>query len=138
MSPAPTGLPRSGEEIQVALQGFVSRWQSHAGTERSEAQTFLNELFECFGTSRIDVGAKFEDFQASASGSGFMDLQRLHRALDEAVADCYGWPNSVAQDDAELVRRLTALNRQIVEGEVSYLPFAYLDSPTPVEANAGK
>ncbi len=65
-----------------------------------------------------------------------MDLQRLHRALDEAVA-CYGWPKSVAQDDAELVRRLTALNRQIVEGEVSYLPFAYLDSPTPVEADTG-
>jgi len=74
VSSAPTGLPRSGEEIQAALQGFVRRWQSYAGTERSEAQTFLNELFECFGTSRIDVGAKFEDFQASASGSGFMDL----------------------------------------------------------------
>jgi len=44
----------------------------------------------------------------------------------------------VAQDDAELVRRLTALNRRIVEGEVPYLPFAYLDTPSPVEVNAGQ
>jgi len=37
-------------------------------------RTFLNELFACYGTSRLDVGVRFEDFQASASGSGFMDL----------------------------------------------------------------
>ncbi len=83
MSPAPTGSPRSGEEIQTALQAFVARWKDYAGTERSEAQTFLNELFGCYGTSRIDVGAKFEDFQASASGSGFMDLHWAEVVITE-------------------------------------------------------
>ena len=56
----------------------------------------------------------------------YTDLKALHRALDEAVADCYGWPKSVAQDDAELVTRLTELNRQISQGERPYDPFAYL------------
>jgi hypothetical protein len=41
------------------------------GTERSEAQTFLNELFECYGNSRKAAGALFEDSQVS---TGIMDL----------------------------------------------------------------
>ncbi|MEJ5945791.1 DNA methyltransferase [Pseudokineococcus basanitobsidens] len=62
---------RSGEEIQAALAGFASRWAEYTGGERAEAQTFLNELFACYGSDRGAVGARFEDFNASA---GFMDL----------------------------------------------------------------
>jgi hypothetical protein len=61
----------SGEEIQASLRRFVDRWHDYSGTERSEAQTFLNELFACYGSDRRQVGAEFEDFRASA---GFMDL----------------------------------------------------------------
>ncbi len=58
------------------------------------------------------------------------DLKALHRDLDVAVAACYGWPASVAQDDAELVRRLTELNREITAGSRPYDPFAHLlDAP---------
>jgi hypothetical protein len=62
---------RSGQEIQAALQRFAASWADYAGTERAEAQTFLNELFACYGTDRKAVGARFEDFKTSA---GFMDL----------------------------------------------------------------
>ena len=62
---------RSGEEIQRALTTFAARWAGYAGGERSEAQTFLNELFACYGSDRHAVGAAFEDFRSSA---GFMDL----------------------------------------------------------------
>lgn len=62
---------RSGEEIQTALRPFVAQWRSYVGTEKAEAQTFLNELFACYGSNRGAVGARFEDFSASA---GFMDL----------------------------------------------------------------
>lgn len=51
------------------------------------------------------------------------DLKALHRALDEAVVDCYGWPRSVAQDATELVARLTERNREITEGSREYAPF---------------
>jgi len=61
----------SGEEIQGALREFVGTWQDYSGTEKSEAQTFLNELFACFGSDRRAVGAKFEHF---VSMTGFMDL----------------------------------------------------------------
>jgi hypothetical protein len=61
----------SGAEIEAHLRAFVKRWGRYTGSERSEAQTYLNELFACFGTNRKDVGALFEDFKSSA---GFMDL----------------------------------------------------------------
>lgn len=62
---------RSGAEIRAELTKFVAKWQSYAGSEKAEAQTFLNELFACYGSDRGAVGAKFEDFKSSA---GFMDL----------------------------------------------------------------
>jgi hypothetical protein len=58
------------------------------------------------------------------------DLKTLQQALDESVAACYGWPRSAAQDDAEIVRPLTALNREITEGGRAYDPFAVVGHPT--------
>ncbi len=62
---------RSGPEIQDALQKFVGKWGNYAGSEKAEAQTFLNELFAAYGSDRAEVGALFEDFKSTA---GFMDL----------------------------------------------------------------
>jgi len=62
---------RSGLEIQAALEKFVAKWSGYQGSERAEAQTFLNELFAAYGSDRTDVGARFEHFATSA---GFMDL----------------------------------------------------------------
>lgn len=58
----------------------------------------------------------------------YADLKVLHRRLDEAVAESYGWPKATGQDDAGIVVRLTELNRQISTGERAYAPFGYLDS----------
>lgn len=62
---------RSGEEIRTSLAKFVAKWTAYDGTERAEAQTFLNELFGCYGSDRAGVGARLEHFESSA---GFMDL----------------------------------------------------------------
>lgn len=61
----------NGGQIQANLRDFVAKWQSYAGTERAEAQTFLNELFACYGTDRSTCGAMFED---SKPADGIMDL----------------------------------------------------------------
>lgn len=61
----------SGAEIQGRLRAFVKRWETFAGTERAEAQTFLNELFACYGQDRRDSGAIFED---AKTADGIMDL----------------------------------------------------------------
>ena len=62
---------RSGLEIQAALAAFIAKWSGFSGTEKAEAQTFLSELFACYGSDRGQGGALFEDFATSA---GFMDL----------------------------------------------------------------
>ena len=62
-------MPLTGEEIRASLTRFVARWSVREGNERSEAQTYLTELFACFGQRLTDV-ARFEQFQAG----GFVDL----------------------------------------------------------------
>ncbi|MDE2854559.1 MAG: N-6 DNA methylase [Chloroflexota bacterium] len=37
-------------------------------------------------------------------------LDEMHRALDEAVCDAYGWGYAVLEDEEEILRRLLALN----------------------------
>jgi hypothetical protein len=68
----------TGEEIKRRLVDFARRWSLYAGSERAEAQTFLNELFACYGTSRLDV-ARFEEPQAGR----FLDLIWERRCLIE-------------------------------------------------------
>ena len=59
-----------GEEIRRRLREFAAAWGGYTGTERSEAQTFLNGLLECYGTDRRAGGARFEE----RTVDGFMDL----------------------------------------------------------------
>ncbi len=62
-------MPRTGEETRRRLLEFAVKWREYRGSERSEAQTFLNELLACYGTNRSDV-ARFEE----PSGGGFIDM----------------------------------------------------------------
>jgi hypothetical protein len=59
----------TGEEIRARLSAFAARWSVYDGSERGEAQTFLNDLFACYGTSRPEV-ATFEHAQQGR----FLDL----------------------------------------------------------------
>lgn len=59
----------TGEQIRADLNRFVARWSIRDGYERGEAQTFLTELFACYGQPLSDV-AKFEHFQDGR----FLDL----------------------------------------------------------------
>lgn len=61
-------------------------------------------------------------YNAVAEG-GHSDLAGLNTHLDEVVAEAYGWPASTAHDDAEIIARLSELNRSISAGEVPYQPF---------------
>jgi len=62
-------VPLTGEEIRSRLGDFAAKWSVYEGTERSEAQTFLTQLFACYGTERESV-ATFEEPQEG----GFIDL----------------------------------------------------------------
>jgi hypothetical protein len=102
------------ERVAEASRQLLARRTEICTTE----QTGLTKLYNA-----VDEGA-------------WADLKALHRELDEAVVDCYGWPKAAAQDDAELVRLLTERNREIVEDGRPYDPFGPADGgatsvPTP-------
>jgi hypothetical protein len=59
----------SSEEIRANVSRFAERYLSYDKSERQGAQTFLNELFECYGTYRPDVA----DFEKPQEGK-FLDL----------------------------------------------------------------
>lgn len=61
----------SGEQIQSQLTKFARSWGKYDGSERAEAQTFLNELFLAYGHDRRQAGALFEDPQTDG---GIVDL----------------------------------------------------------------
>jgi hypothetical protein len=69
----------TGEEIKRRLVDFARKWSLYDGSERAEAQTFLNELFACYGTDRQDAGARFEDAQHGK----FLDLIWPRRCIVE-------------------------------------------------------
>jgi hypothetical protein len=50
----------TGEEIRANLARFAAHWTLYKGSERSEAQTFLNELLVCYGSDRREIGVQFE------------------------------------------------------------------------------
>ena len=54
----------------------------------------------------------------------YADLKALHRKLDEAVAEAYGWPNVAAHDSDVIVRQLLELNREISAGKRNTTPSA--------------
>ncbi|HYO45673.1 MAG TPA: type IIL restriction-modification enzyme MmeI [Gemmatimonadota bacterium] len=49
---------------------------------------------------------------------GFADVAGLHRRLDDAVCDAYGWPRGLSDDDWNA--RLLDLNHRIAAGDVEY------------------
>ena len=53
----------------------------------------------------------------------YADLKALHRKLDEAVAEAYGWPKAAAHDSDAIVHQLLELNREIAAGKRRYDPF---------------
>lgn len=67
---------RSLVEIETALRGLVKTWGSYFGTERSGAQSFLNDLVSAYTgePSAMAAGARFEEFGVRDAGAGFMDL----------------------------------------------------------------
>ena len=113
---------RSGPEIQDALAKFVAKWSGYTGSEKAEAQTFLNELFAAYGSDRSEVGALFEDFKSSA---GFMDLhwpgvlivemKRPQASLEKAKEQRQRYWQESDQGETPAARFVSACNFQQFE-----------------------
>lgn len=64
--------PATRPQIRDRLTAFVARWSQRSGDEKSEAQTFLNQLLDCYSDEwRDDPNIRFEHHY---QGGGFADL----------------------------------------------------------------
>lgn len=111
-------------------------WTMPSTPWRRRASAAVAELSRAVVERRQEI-CKAENFGLTklynlVDDGAYADLRKLHRQLDEAVAACYGWPKSVAQDGPKIVRRLTQLNRDITEGTRSYNPFVKEPAAQPV------
>jgi hypothetical protein len=97
--------PEPTDEQREAIAEIARRLDARRREICLEREIGLTTLY-----NQVDEGA-------------WADLQQLHVALDEAVAEAYGWPKAVARDPDESNRRLLALNQAIAAGEVDYDPF---------------
>ena len=76
----------------------------------------------CYGYPKSE-GVGLTDLYNSLDEGAYSKLQALHRSLDEAVAECYGWPKKSSQDTEFLVSHLLELNKEISSGRREYAPF---------------
>ena len=59
----------------------------------------------------LQVWRGLDDMRVKPAAADFAPrLDELHRALDEAVCDAYGWEAALLDDEEEILRRLLELN----------------------------
>ena len=88
-------MPLTGEEIRQRLAELAERWSVYEGSERAEAQTFLNELFDCYGT--IDEKSRIYPPVVVESGATVQDSVLrgpLVIGRDTAIVNSYMGPNT--------------------------------------------
>lgn len=115
----------------AATAEFLRRWETSGAAERANYQLFLSELCDLLGVTRPEPtrpddrdNAYVFERNVTFRQQGLVSvLRQLHDDLDAAVAEVYGWPSDLPDD--EILVRLVALNaeraREEAKGVVRWL-----------------
>jgi hypothetical protein len=101
-----------------------------ADVQRDEVSAVAAELSNLRTKLTTEEGIGLTELYNTMDAGGYRELAALHGRLDRAVLACYGWPESIAQNPAELVAHLAGRNAAIVAG-ADYVPFAPLPKSAP-------
>ena len=84
------------------------------GPESQLKERTLTNLYSALAVFRGDPPAEGKHHPPikPAAGDFAPRLAELHRPLDEAVCDVYGWEHDVLAHEEEILRRLLALNQR--------------------------
>jgi hypothetical protein len=99
-------------------------WPSPSPARRDAIGTPAAELIAVRQAACVDRGIGLTDLYNLLDEGGFREVAKLHRDLDRAVADAYGWPPAIAADPLELRARLAALHAKVSAGDTPYAPFS--------------
>jgi hypothetical protein len=109
----PFPFPEVTEKQQREIKTRAERLDSHRKLQRAEhPNLLLTEMYNVLEQVRAGVkpDALTVDERQIFDDGLILILKELHDRLDAAVADAYGWPLDL--DDEEILRRLVALNRE--------------------------
>lgn len=101
-------------------------WPSSTDVQRETIADACRALYSRRSEICFDRQIGLTQLYNEVDDGAYEDLAKLHVRLDEAVAEAYGWPKSIAQLSDETNARLLDLNLKIAAGQVDYAPFAYL------------
>lgn len=104
-------------------------WPDASESERERIGSIAAELVALRSSIAAERELGLTALYNSMDEGAYEDLANIHRKLDEAVAECYGWPKAIAHDAVETNRRLLELNQRIARSEIPYTPFAYQNPP---------
>lgn len=95
-------------------------WPDPTDEQRTEIGAICKQLFDVRSAICVERQIGLTELYNEVDDGAHRELADLHRKLDRAVVDAYGWPASAASDRDESNRRLLELNRAIAVGEVEY------------------
>jgi len=105
--PADHSAYRAISDAARQLHAERDAWLNPPGLpEKALKQRTLTNLYNALQVFRGEDSGRV----VPAAGDFAPRLDVLHRALDEAVCDAYGWEYDVLADEEEILRRLLALN----------------------------
>jgi len=129
-----TRLRDLGERLDAHRK---ARQAEHPGLTLTQMYNVLERLreIEASGSGEVLEGRELELYHKGQIGL----LKDLHDQIDAAVAEAYGWPAGLS--DEEILERLVALNRERhmeeITGKVRWLRPDY-QNPTGAAVEAGK
>ncbi len=101
--PAHARISAAAAQLHEERHAWLNPEDASAKELKDRTLTNLYNALQVFrGRDRIKTKPAAADFAPR--------LDELHRALDEAVCDAYGWMYAVLDDEEEILRRLLALN----------------------------
>ena len=98
-------------------------WPAASQSQRREVGAIAAELVARRGEICAQQEIGLTTLYNRVDEGAYSQIADLHRALDRAVCDAYGWTAAVASDPLELRARLVILNEEIASGRRAYDPF---------------
>ena len=101
--PAHAAISRAAKQLHEERHA----WLNPAGASEKEVKDrTLTNLYNA-----LQVFRGLDTMKTKHAAANFAPrLDELHRALDEAVCDAYGWEYAILNDEENILRRLLALN----------------------------
>lgn len=110
--PAHAAISAAARQLHAERQAWQNpRPQNEGGGDSDLKDRTLTNLYNA-----LQVWRGESDIKTKPAAADFAPrLDELHRALDRAVCDAYGWEYAVLDDEEEMLRRLLALNLERAE-----------------------